>query len=256
MRAILTARMKLLNLNCQKAMNPNFMSFLKQTLNAGKHEILLLQEAPDDVISLAQQNAETHYNILRHRTPFGISSELCILHSSNTRLIDSSFAHIEDASGHYFGVLMGAFRSKTQNIVVANIHLPAYLQPLKRLGAIQKVKQTFDVFLKKHPYTKQVILAGDFNSILPWEHRRNKGVLSSILLPVQNRLGYTHRSHRLEPGDLSSRMVYWLGKIGISFRTTLDYVFASHVLVHNRRVRVRVLNKDVSDHLPMLIEIH
>jgi len=246
--------MKLLNLNCQKALNPNFKGFFEQTLQRGTHKILLLQEATDSVIALVKENGEK-YSILRPKTPKGENSEICILHTQDTKCVDSYYSHMEDENGHFFGVLMGAFKTKKTKFVAASVHLPAYLQPRKRNEAIKKVREAFKLFLKKHPETESAILAGDFNSIFPWEHERNINILKSILLPLRNKLGYTHNTNRLESDGLSSRLIQLLGWIGLSFKTTLDHVFVSHVLVRRRKVKVYVLNKDVSDHLPMLIEV-
>lgn len=246
--------MKLLNLNCQKGMNPNFPAFFKRTLAGEKHKILLLQEATDAIIAMAKETSKK-YRIIRPKTPNGSHSEVCILHTQDTKCVDSYYSHMEDENGHFFGVLMGAFKTKRSKIVAASVHLPAYLQPKKRYAAIKKVREAFKIFLKKHPDAESAILAGDFNSIFPWEHERNKHVLKSILLPLRNKRGYTHHTNRLEPDGISSILVNALSMIGLSFKTTLDHVFASHVLVRKRKVKVYVLEKNVSDHLPILIEV-
>jgi endonuclease/exonuclease/phosphatase family metal-dependent hydrolase len=246
--------MKLLNLNCQKGINPNFQAFFKRTLGDGKHKILLLQEATDAIVEMVKDAGKT-YKVIRPKTPSGTSSEVCILHTQDTKCIDTYYSHMEDENGHFFGVLMGAFKTKRSKIVAASVHLPAYLQPKKRYAAIKKVREAFTLFLKKHPETQSAILAGDFNSIFPWEHERNKTILKSILLPLRNKRGYTHHTQRLEPDGISSILVNILSWIGFTFKTSLDHVFASHVLVRKRKVKVYVLEKNVSDHLPILIEV-
>lgn len=249
-----TNNMKLLNLNCQRAINPNFPGFFQRTLEAGKHKVLLLQEASDTVVSLIQKHKGKKYRFIRYATPTGGNSELCIVHTRKLRCVDSKFVHVEEF-GKYSGILMAAFKSKKMYLSAASVHLPSHIRPRKRLAAMQHVKQAFAEFLKKHPGTNRVVLAGDFNAIFPWEHERNKMILASILLPVRNKGGYTYETHRLEPSDISSGFLHWLGRLGISFRTTLDYVFASHMLVQTKRIRARSQERDVSDHLPIVIDI-
>ncbi len=247
-------KIRLLSLNCQRALNPNFKSFFQRVLSRGKHRIFLLQEASDSVINVAKKNLEK-YKMIQHKTPNGNFSELCILYSKKLHCVESDFLYIEDNEGKNFGILMATFRSKRFSLSTANVHLPAHLKPQKRSEAMEQVKEKFIAFLKKHPQTTRVILAGDFNSILPGEYNHHKSILASFLSPVRNRRSYTYVSDRLEPTDFLSKLIYWLGKIGISFKTSLDYVFANHVLVKRKRVKARSQKKNISDHLPILIEV-
>ena len=247
--------MKLLNLNCQKAMNPNFKTFFKRTLAGGKHKILLLQEASGTVIKIIQKHSSKKYKIIRHKTPNGDRSEVCIVHSNKLKCIDSDFSYIEDSDGKFFGILMATFKSRKTYLSAASVHLPSYLKPQKRLNAVRHIKKKFALFIKKHPETEQVILAGDFNSILPWEHEQHKNILSSFLVPVRNKLGYTYHTDRVEPIDTSSKIVRWFGLIGFSFKINLDHVFVNKTLWKSKKIRVRSQDKNISDHLPILIDL-
>ena len=246
--------MRLLSLNCQRAFNPNFRGFLRRSLSGGKNNIFLLQEANDNVVKLAQKNLGK-YKIIQHKIPNGSFSEICILYSKKLRCVDSAFSYIEDSDGNEFGVLMAIFKSKKFTFSTANVHLPAYLKPQKRLQAIKQVKENFSSFLKKHPRSSRTIMAGDFNSILPWEHDSHKSILAPFLSPVKNKWSYTYISERLEPTDFWHKLVLFLGKIGFSFRPKLDHVFASKRPVKKRWIRVRSQRKNVSDHLPIIIDM-
>lgn len=244
----------MLSLNCQRAFNPNFKAFLQRSLSRGKHKIFLLQEASDNVVNLAQKNFEK-YKIIQHKTPKGKFSELCILYSRKLKCVDSNFSYIKDADGEEFGVLMAVFKSKKFMLSTANVHLPAYFKPQKRLQAVRQVKESFDDFLKKHPKTSRVVMVGDFNSMLPWEHSYHKTILAPLLSPVENKLSYTYISERLEPRDFWHKIIILLGKIGITFRPALDHVFSNNHLTKKKWIRARTQKKDVSDHLPIVIDV-
>lgn len=248
--------MRLLNLNCQRALNPNFTAFLQKTLASGRHKILLLQEASEEVVSTAKKHFRRSHRMIRCTTAQGVPPELCILHSRRVKCLDHTFSYIQDRTGTNFGVLMGVFKTKQFPLLIANVYLPPYLQPSTRARAIAHVYQALDAFIQKHAHVDRIILAGDFNSILPWEHFFHRRVLAPVLAPVANSCGYTYYTQRIEPSDFISWLVRMLGKIGISFRMTIDHVFAHPALVKKGRIRVRSEDTNVSDHLPISIEVY
>jgi endonuclease/exonuclease/phosphatase (EEP) superfamily protein YafD len=248
--------MHILNLNCQKGLNPNLSPFLSEAIQNKKYDFLLLQEASANVIKLIKTATKNNYDILRPSTKDSEASRSCVVYPKSYKVIGSHFFRFKDNyDENFFGVSMGAFKSKTESIIAVSVHLPAYLKPLKRSAALKRVKIELDSFIQQHSAIQHIILAGDFNSILPWENRRNKHILSPVMLPVKNRQGYTYHTKRVEPDSFSSAIIHWFGKIGLSLRMTLDHIFISETLSNAKNIEASSINIDVSDHLPILIEI-
>jgi endonuclease/exonuclease/phosphatase family metal-dependent hydrolase len=241
--------MRILNLNCQKGLHKNLNPFLNRVLDDTRHKIFLLQEATNDITRKIKQHPS--YQIVSHKDDTN-DAHVCIAHAKDIRCLESEY-HTLDEDDKLFGFLIAALRTKKHDIITASVHLPAYIQPKKRGEALAQFKLVLKRFTKTHPKADRVLIAGDFNTILPWEHGRNVLTLRPHLFPVRNKRGYTYQSDRLEPDNLSSSLVYGLGKIGISFKSTLDHVFASRSLTQKKRIKAYVLNKEVSDHLPIVI---
>ncbi|CAN5743183.1 hypothetical protein BH11PAT2_BH11PAT2_00840 [soil metagenome] len=247
--------MKILSLNTQKAYNPNLQLFLRKTLESGRYDFLLLQEATEQVLEYLRHSTE--YGILTATDEsVGGQSQLCIVHRTNIPLLShkiKSFAGMryDPVRGYKhlgFGALQAVFAYDGTEVCLSSVHLHS--------GIDAKVRQRELVVLKEllhhMPKSSLTVVGGDFNFGYPWELPRAMRLLAPELVCVTRTLGGTLDSKYSEYANhLPNKVARLLAKFGLGVKLKADHFFASRELLETSDAACRKLSDRVSDHSPI-----
>ncbi len=241
--------MNLLTLNCQRGYQPGLAAFLKNTLENGLYDVLMLQEVTDQVLSYLNHPAYQHIRVFSKE--FGREIELCIVYRKTFRLLRQgfkSFAKLPKDSAPRenpcFGIVWADLEINANAMRVASIHAHAGISSTVRLEEVRLAKEA----LSKET-VMPTIIGGDFNSAFPSEPAKMAGILAPEFHWATENLGPTLNSRYTENGPRLPNMLarlFAFFKLGISLRT--DHFFMSGDMAEKYTAVCRILPNRVSDH--------
>jgi hypothetical protein len=251
--------MKVLSLNCQKAYQPGLKPFLQKTLEGNFYDVLLLQEASEEVLDFLDS---THgYAFLTAQDAVvGKRSMLCIAYRTSISLTAQDFhsfaaMRYDPVAGYKhlgFGFLCGKFEVEGDNYCFGTLHFHAGVDAKVRRKELMRMKETVLAFAQQTP----VIVGGDCNFGYPWELLQACRTLLPELTCITRRLGDTLNSRYAEYVDhLPNKIAFWLSRVGISIKLKTDHFILSSGFARAHAVSTRILPDRVSDHSPIELVI-
>lgn len=238
---MLPLRMRILPLNCQRAEHKGLKAFLRSILKGGRYDFVLLQEADRKV----RNHLHDRHGYALIRSAHVEGTGFVILHKPSYRLQGTEFISFQRFARvkTEVGALIATFRRAGKAYAICNAHFHwgrYFSQRRKALGVIKEV-------MLRHKGVK--VIAGDFNSILPYECL----LVRRELRPQFRHAQYDAHSHDSAYLDEKYLLGVFrkLGRLGISYRSSIDHVFVAGARVGRAHVH-EVL---VSDHRPLDVRI-
>lgn len=245
--------MKFLTLNCQRGHQAELQDFLRNILDAGTYDFLLLQEADQKVLSFLEHPA---YKLARaFNEEVGQISELCIVYRSAYKLIQQNFQSFASMRNDpwrgfkhpSFAVLSGTFDMNGKPVRVGSVHLHSGIDRQARLAELAKAKS---LLLKGA--SMPTIFSGDFNAGYPGEARRMAKYLAPEFIWPSQGLGPTLDSRYSENlPHLPNRIAAFFGFFNIRIPLWTDHFFTNQTIASGHTIKCRVLPDRVSDHSPI-----
>lgn len=247
--------MKLLSLNCQRGYHQGLRKFLRETLESGEYDFLLLQEFAKGVPSYIHDIGG--YGLLRlYNDEINEESQTVIMYRKKHRLLGHSMIHfpktypdpVMGRKHSTFGSLCARFEIGSGIVLLGSIHLHSGMGRSVRLIQTQKVKkQVLDLRRKDD----QVIFGGDCNFGYPSERRRAESMMAPEFVCVTKDLGPTLDSRYSENvPHIMNRIAVFLSLFGIGIPLWTDQLFVDTKTAQESIV-CRVLADRVSDHSPL-----
>ena len=245
--------MKILDLNCQKAYNPNLKNFLSQVIASAEYDFILLQEADEKVLPMIESSGL--YQSLGAINPDNkVQSHLRILYRNNCRLESSDFLSFAKMNRLFAlrgepGFLFGVFYLGSQKIVIGSAHLHPGLSFGIRAREMKMVKARLLTYFSKG---LPIIFGGDFNLGFPWECTYARKVFIPEFSDATINIGVTLNSLYTEKGNrIDSKIGNLLAKFGIGVKFKTDRIFTDNRTAKQSKITARVLPNRVSDHSPV-----
>jgi len=248
--------LKILCLNCQKAYNSNLEAFLRETLQSGFYDFLLLQEADEKVVSIIENTGP--YKILgAMNQEAGVQSHLLILYRNNFVLKDHTFMSFAMMNEVFSkrgepGLLVGTFEYNGESIVVASAHLHPGLWFRIRAKEMHMIK---DRLASYNSAELPVLFGGDFNLAFPWENQHARNIFKSGFRDVTKGIGMTLNSLYTETGikscHIASKVGNFLARFNIAVTFKTDCIFLDKKSCEQFRGVSKILPVRVSDHSPI-----
>jgi hypothetical protein len=230
--------LRVLCLNCQGGYHGALMPFLRDQLRRRRYSFILLQETPRSFATGAALFAEAGYGV-------ALNDRLMIAYDTGVARMrgGATFVAADAAKPLWrFGCLSAAFQHRESRFSLVSIHLPSFLHVIRRAKFLRRIRTSL---------TGSVLLAGDFNSVLPGEQAFHRSLLSPHVVELRNP-DHTYDSSRLERWNTLSRILKAVPG-GFYLTASIDKVYASPAFLEDFTVTAASLKEAVSDHLPIEI---
>ncbi len=251
--------LRTLSLNCQKGYNPTLGDFLKTTAQSATYDLVLLQEATENVIRSAH-DAGPYRLVEAFNEEAGGASHLAILYRDGLVLKEHALCSVAKLNPAWyrhhpgFGALAGVFEIGGETVIAASVHLHSGFRWIARGREIVLVKAHLErIMSRERP--DLTLFGGDCN-FGPTERAKAERLLAPGFTCVTQSLGPTLDSRYTESGPLvMSVTAQALAKVGMGFTFATDHFFVDSANALTRDIRTTILPDRVSDHLPIALEI-
>jgi len=245
--------MKILTLNCQRAHHKeSLIEFLSYVIESNEYDAVFLQELPQDILPIVNDDNEYHY--VSDRTITGPNGRVAVILRKDYEILKTDHCLFErqktEDKEYFFELISVLFRDKDlKKYIFSSLHMPAYLHIYRRIRHLKKVFWRIGELKKENNEDAVVVVGGDWNSIFPYE----KYILSYSLsnhfkfeFPKQP----TVFAGRIEPG------LFWNNFVKkTSSLVKLDFIVDFFLLSSNVKCNIQVIESDVSDHNPVSLTI-